>query len=436
MPERAAQQAGAEWTQARQAWQSWFLHSALPLWRERGVDLQSGGFHEKLNAQGQPLDEARRTRVVARQLYVFATAPQLGCTQDARPVLNHGLGFLLQHLLAERGTFHAAYSLPDARPNPHFDLYEQAFALFALGTLCQPQAPALSTPRAQLQAVAQRTLEQLQAGWAHPLIGFEETAPPSAPLRSNPHMHLLEAALCWQRATNGQNKAWNALVHQLIGLCLQHLVQPDSGLVTELFDLNWRPQPGTDGTLAEPGHQFEWGWLLLSWAKQEPTHPLAAQARQAAQRMIEQGEALGVDAARGVAINAIDTTGHVRDASAKLWPQTERIKAWVAMAQQAMRAPPGPAASTELTHALRQATAAVRGLMRYLQHPVAGAWHESLAPDGHWQVQDTRASSLYHIVCALEVACGLEAPEGAAQNTSASLSNGAEASFGANNTAC
>lgn len=399
MPDTALQQAWLDWSDARQAWQTWFLRQALPLWREHGVDRQQGGFHEKLDARGLPIDEPRRTRVVARQLYVFATAPLLGDTQDARPLLDHGLSFLRQRLLAEGGTFHAAYSLQDGRPHPHFDLYEQAFGLFALGAVYQHDR----AHHAELPALAKRLLTRLKAGWGHPAIGFQESQPPTAPLRSNPHMHLLEAALCWQRATDGRDGAWNTLVHQLVTLSLTRLVQPASGLVTELFDLEWRPLPGPDGTLAEPGHQFEWGWLLLSWARQQPDHPLSDPAKRAAVRMIEIGEAQGIDAARGVAINAIDTAGHVRDANAKLWPQTERIKAWVAMAQEAT-------SEAGQAHALRQASAATHGLMRYLQHPVAGAWHESLGSDGQWQVQDTRASSLYHIVCALEVACGLQAP--------------------------
>jgi mannose-6-phosphate isomerase len=415
MPDNALAQAWSGWADARQAWQTWFLRQALPLWRAHGVDLQQGGFHEKLDAQGKPVDEPRRTRVVARQLYVFATAPLLGDAHDAHVLVDHGLRFLRERLLAEDGTFHAAYSLQGARANPRFDLYEQAFGLFALGSVYQFDR----SRHADLPALAQRLLERLQTGWGHPTIGFQESQPPTAPLRSNPHMHLLEAALCWQRASGGHDNRWNALVHQLVTLCLTRLVQPDSGLVTELFDLDWHPLPGPDAGLAEPGHQFEWGWLLLNWARQEPGHPLAAQARQAAVRMIEMGEAHGIDASRGVAINAIDTSGHVRDANAKLWPQTERIKAWVAMAQAG-------ASEASQAHALQQATAAIQGLMPYLRHPVAGAWHESLGADGNWQVQDTRASSLYHIVCALEVACGLQPP-----NTSASLSNGAAASLGA-----
>jgi mannose-6-phosphate isomerase len=415
MPETPLQRAWADWAGARQAWQDWFLSQALPLWRDRGVDRQHGGFHEKLDASACAREEPRRTRVVARQLYVFATAPSLGDAHDAQPLIDHGLDFLLGHLLSDSDTFHAAYAIEPRQANTRFDLYEQAFGLFALGAVYQ-RSPS-SHP--DLPAQAERILQRLQSGWRHPDIGFQESQPPSPPLRSNPHMHLLEAALCWQQAMGHQAESWNTLVHQLVTLCLHKLVQRPSGLVTELFDLDWAPLPGPDGELVEPGHQFEWGWLLMSWAGREPSHPLAEAAVRAAEHMIRQGEALGVDVARGVAINALGTSGEVRDASAKLWPQTERIKAWVAMAQTSQT-------DDALTHALACGTRAIRGLMRYFQHPLSGAWHESLGPDDRWQLQDTRASSLYHIVCALAVASELQPPK-----TSASASNGAEASLGA-----
>lgn len=402
MPERDLALAWQDWHQARQSWLDWFLSQALPLWREHGVDRLRGGFHEKLDAQGRPIDEPRRTRVVARQLYVFVTAARLGDCHDASALIDHGLDFLLRRLLSDEGTFHAAYSLANGRADPRFDLYEQAFGLFALGSVYQSDRHR----HAALPELARKLLSRLRQDWGHPSIGFQESRPPTAPLRSNPHMHLMEAALCWQDATDGQDDTWNALVHQLVALCLNHLVQTPSGLVTELFDLDWRALPGPDGSLAEPGHQFEWGWLLLRWADQEPGHPLAQAARHAAAHMIRVAEAQGVDASRGVAINAFDTSGGWRDANAKLWPQTERIKAWVAMAQAAG----APGDDIGLTHALQRGTAAIHGLTRYLSHPVSGAWHESLGADDRWQVQDTRASSLYHIVCALEVACGLQSP--------------------------
>ena len=81
--------------------------------------------------------------------------------------------------------------------------------------------------------------------------------------------------------------------------------------------------PGADADVVEPGHQYEWAWLLLRWS-QRVHNPRAFQL---ALYLIDRAEDRGVDPARGVAINALFGDGRARDARARLWPQTERIKA-------------------------------------------------------------------------------------------------------------
>lgn len=388
-----------DWGQTRAAWQGWFLTQAFPLWSTRGVDHRHGGFFEKLDAQGRPVEEPRRTRVVARQLYVCATARRLGWTGDTSSLLTHGLGFLLDRLRCPDGTFATSFDVRNGERNGHFDLYEQAFALFALAAVHEVDRDGF----AHLPDIALSTLARLREGWQHPLGGFHEGRPPQAPLRANPHMHLLEAALRWHRASQGSTEAWGELADEVACLALDHLLNRPSGMVTEWFDLDWRPLPGERGSEAEPGHQFEWGWLLMQWALTRPDHLRRAEALAAARRMVDVGEQLGVDATRGVAINSLGTDGRWRDPNAKLWPQTERIKAWVTRAELAT-------SPEESAHSLARATTALRALQRYLAHPVSGCWHESLDAHGHWQAQDTRASSLYHIVYALETACALKPP--------------------------
>lgn len=385
-----------DWERTRSAWQNWFLTQALPRWLTQGVDRHQGGFFEKIDARGLPVEEPRRTRVVARQLHVIASAPQLGWQADTSDLLQHGLDFLLRRLRAPDGTFATSFDVRTEVRNARFDLYEQAFALFALASVHQAKPTAFSN----LPEIARDTLDRLRAGWQHPLGGFHESRPPSAPLRSNPHMHLLEAALQWHRASQAGSPIWAELADDIVALALDRLLDRPSGLVTEWFDLDWRPLAGDRGSEAEPGHQFEWGWLLMQWAKMRPEHPRHAEALAAARRMIDLGEVQGVDPARGVAINTIGTDGRWRDTCAKLWPQTERIKAWVTRAELAT-------SSTEREQALTRATLACQALLRYLDHPVQGAWHESMDPQGQWQAQDTRASSLYHIAYALETACAL-----------------------------
>jgi mannose-6-phosphate isomerase len=45
---------------------------------------------------------------------------------------------------------------------------------------------------------------------------------------------------------------------------------------------------------------------------------------------------------------------------------------------------------------------AMTGLLRYLEGAAAGLWHEVLLPDGTFTREPCKASSFYHIVCAIE----------------------------------
>lgn len=370
-----------------EAFRHWFLTQALPLWASQGVDRERGGFFEKLDQNGCPLDEPRRTRVVARQIYVFCVAIKLGWQGDAQALTQHGLDFLLNRLRAPDHTFHSAVTPEGAVVNPRFDLYEQAFALFALASVHKT----LPTPAPALIDQANATLAALRHGWSHPVQGFEESQPRSLPLRANPHMHLMEAALQWAEALGANSDVWWHLADELADLALEHMVRPDSGLLTELFDGDWRPAPGQEGSLVEPGHLCEWGWLLLRWGKHRNRPDGISKAR----HMIMQADTLGLDTKRGALINEMGSDGQWRDANAKLWPQTERIKAWTQMALL-------PDASEQRSQALARATAAMETLAMYLKHPKAGLWQEVWNEDSSWSSEATRASSLYHIVCALE----------------------------------
>jgi mannose-6-phosphate isomerase len=102
-----------------------------------------------------------------------------------------------------------------------------------------------------------------------------------------------------------------------VALALARLIDAESGALTERFTADWQPLPGLEGRLVEPGHLFEWAWLLQRCGD--------AAAHTAAVRLIGIAEQHGVRA--GVAINALLSDFSVHDAKARLWPQTERLKA-------------------------------------------------------------------------------------------------------------
>lgn len=82
--------------------------------------------------------------------------------------------------------------------------------------------------------------------------------------------------------------------------------------------------------------------------------------------------------------------GAVRNAAARLWPQTERLKAALAR----FRRTRGPEERAD-------AVAAYAGLSQYLETPAPGAWRDKLQTDGSWIDEPAPGSSLYHITCAL-----------------------------------
>lgn len=366
---------------------AWLVEDALPLWREAGVDRRQGGFFERLDAASRPLEAPRRTRVVARQTYVFATALRHGWVDDAATLVDHGLAFLIDRLRLGDGTFASAVRIEGGDALGSFDLYEQAFALFALAAAYE-----VRPERSDLPLIAARLLARLRQGWRHAESGFEESAPPSQPLKANPHMHLFEAALAWSELGRAEAQAiWRALADELATLCLTRLIDPATGAVREYFDRSWKPMEGPTGRVVEPGHQFEWAWLLVRWGQARGR----ADALAAARRLAVIGEEQGVDHGRGVALNELRDDFHVVDPAAKLWPQTERIKAWCALR--------GIAASEgEVDVAERNIDRAVDGLLQYIDAAPRGLWRESLAADGSFSMEPTRASSLYHIVCAID----------------------------------
>ncbi len=133
-------------------------------------------------------------------------------------------------------------------------------------------------------------------------------------------MHLLEAALAWMET--GRDPAWEKLAAEIVNLALAHFIDSETRVLREVFDAAWSPAPGEAGLVTEPGHQFEWSWLLERWSRLKNDAP----AHDAALTLFAAGRR-GVDAARNAAIDETDPDMTPRRATARLWPQTERLKA-------------------------------------------------------------------------------------------------------------
>lgn len=141
--------------------------------------------------------------------------------------------------------------------------------------------------------------------------------------------------------------------------------------------------PGLAGRIIEPGHQFEWAWLLL---RCEPLH--SAPLRDKALRLLSIGERYGVR--HGVAINRLLDDFTVVDPNARFWPQTERLKAALLAATL-----------TGEPHYWSIAHSAAMSFFPYLQTAVPGLWLDMQQPDGAFSDSPAPASTLYHLAGAV-----------------------------------
>lgn len=367
-------------TQPLAAWaaryEHWLLTGALPVWWALGADHEHGGFYELVGLDGRAESGSpRRARVQARQAYVYAEAHGFGWAGPAREAALHAMLYFRTHYLRDDGLFRTIVDSKGCPVEETATLYDQAFALLAMASLHKlPGAPAgFDIDAAKLLAAIEGTMR-------HEAGGFREQA--QSPYQSNPHMHLLEAALAWSEAGGGA--AWDALADEIVALCLKRFIDPDEGFLREHFTARWQPALGELGRLVEPGHQFEWATLLTRWARlrNEPAAELSAR------RLFEAG-ARGIDPVRGVAIDALNEDMSVRSSGARLWPQTERLKAALLL---------GGAADVAADPYAEHAVAAAESLWKYLDVPTRGLWRDRLTATNRFVEEPAPASSLYHIL--------------------------------------
>lgn len=360
----------------------WLFEAALPLWLERGADYDRGGWFDKLDQAGAPLPGNKRARVQARQIFVYAEAARLGWSGDWELGMRLGLDFLLEHFRRDDGLFRASVDAGGAPVSGTVDLYDQAFVLFALAagyrTLGRP---------ADLLEQARALMATLQARLAHPARGFEEASPRVLPLRSNPHMHMLEAMLAWIDA--GVRDPFESTARAIIDLALERLIDPATGAIGEYYDGDWNFAHEA-GHIREPGHQFEWAYLLDACAVR-----LGGDHGAAVRRLAAFGNQFGV--IDGRTVFSLTADGTVIDGRSRLWATTERMRTMTVLATSAT----SPLADSERPAALQAVHDSCDVLARFMAVPVPGLWSDWLDGSGALVVEPVPASSLYHIVTGL-----------------------------------
>ncbi|AWB47214.1 mannose-6-phosphate isomerase [Gemmobacter aquarius] len=352
-------------------WIDWLCHQALPLWSDVGFDRRGGSFVERLSPQGAPLvDVPRRLMVQARQIHVFATAARNGWDKDGGSLaLRAGDAMIAAYAAGSDGWVFSC-SADGTVADPRRDLYAHAFVLLALAALIRLDG------QVRHIRMVQTTLAFLDREMAHPAGGFAENWPnTSLPRRQNPHMHLLEALIALQET--GLCGDMSDRMKAIVALFDRRFFSPDA-VLTEFFDDEWSPL--NPDNAFEPGHHFEWAWLL---------------ARHGA--MTRSGAGNRIDRLLAKGLRGCDTKGTVTEAvSDKGTANTSRL--WAAMEAAKALSPPIAAA----VRAAGTEKVLDKAWQSFIAPAVAGGWVDRVDAAGNSLVDHIPASSLYHIVTAID----------------------------------
>ncbi|WP_375248509.1 AGE family epimerase/isomerase [Sphingomonas sp.] len=350
---------------------SWLCSTALPAWR---ADREPLPFAECRDAHGRRADPgAVRLRVTTRQTAVYAQAAMLGIMPAADALTGwraltavfwrpgHGWITRVDH----RGT-----AVDDS-----FGLYDQAFALYACAHIAplDPSGRALDLARDTLELIDDRLRQGTGAGWIS-VAGATERD-------QNSHLHFLEALLALDVVEH--DAAWAGRIAELVALSGDRLFDPAIGAIAEHFDAGWRPLPQTH---VEPGHQYEWHWLLAT-AQARGYHSALPSAQ-----LFRFADRHGWSYPIALIHDRCDGRGRAISDTHRLWPHCEAIRA---------AAVQPPAQGLMLA-----ARAAGRLVDTFCGVPFPGGWHDRVDATGRPIVDRVPATSLYHLWEAVVAACG------------------------------
>ncbi|MDI2112784.1 AGE family epimerase/isomerase [Commensalibacter nepenthis] len=354
----------------------WLFDSALPYWGTIGGDGSEQkpfqwGAHEQLKMDGSPdLPGYKRLRVQARQLYSFTQGALLGWTQAN--LITEQIYHFMQNAQLGEGQWAKSLTREGQILNASSDLYDLAFIIFSLAWYAR-----LSNNRKPIQQ-ARQTIQWIERFMAYPQGGYKNIVPLIPDYRQqNPHMHLLEAVLALYEVTGAEQDL--GMAHKLIHLFKTKLFNHNAGVLEEYFVENWISAPYPSKTEVEPGHQYEWVWLLSEYERLT-----GISHRTEIKRMYEFNENYAVDQVTGLVADKVQKDGTMVNKSARLWVQTEAIRA------------------TSLMHdekSYQHLGKIIDNLLRrYFNNCPTGTWQDQLTHCYTYNNSKIPTSSFYHII--------------------------------------
>jgi mannose/cellobiose epimerase-like protein (N-acyl-D-glucosamine 2-epimerase family) len=308
----------ASTTAAALALREHFARIVLPTWRGPGFNEALNLPYEAVAGDGrEPLPAVRyRAMACARQLFVFA---QAGIEDHAQRLFEALLHYFQDNA---RGGWFYSVDAQGAPLDTTKDLYTHAFVVFACAEYGSRSGnrDAFDVAHRTSSVIEERFAVRNGAqgssdthGLYNAALDADFSTVTGTPLQ-NPIMHLTEAWLAARQATG--DAAFDTALERLCSAVARAFIHAPTGCIAEL------PLGSSDNWL-EPGHQFEWFWLVRQAGERLKGTGLDASLA----RAFLFAQQHGVDAATGGVALALDEHGAIKDATQRIWAQSEYLRA-------------------------------------------------------------------------------------------------------------
>ncbi len=298
------------------------LHRWVPKWYEAFSDPKTDGFYERLGHSFQPVRTgSRRLLTQCRQLSIYSHASlQPDCPEFGANLKKNFEHIINRYYNAETGLWRFSLNDDGAVADENCDLYSITFVIFSFSYYFRVSGDV----RARDYAI--KTLDMIDKKFRMAPAGFAECLGPDGKQlcqmrRQNPHMHLLEACL-FAHETWG-DLAWLSMAGEMVSMFHGYFFEEANCALHEFFTDDLKPHPEKGGRV-EPGHYFEWIWLLKRYATAMGD---AKRFDALCARLLTWANAHGWDEVHGGIYDVVSPDGTLLVDTKRLWPFTEALKA-------------------------------------------------------------------------------------------------------------
>lgn len=353
----------------------WITQDALPLWQRVGLSPEQGGHYEALKADGSiDLSSKIRVRVQARQAFSFAFSHYRGWC-DGEAMARQLMTFVHErtgHPRAGGGFTHLMspdFEIIDDKQ----DLYDHAFFLLAYAWCYRAFGDAAYLEGAErLIAHLDQRFGSVHGGWTEGDYEYPWR-------RQNPHMHLFEAMMALYEASG--DAGWLARAGEIFALFQTRFFDPEREVLFEFFEEDWRLKHAPEQAPVEPGHMFEWVWLL-DWYHRLTGHPVAVYT----EALYRKGLEIGL-VPSGLVLDEVLPDGTPLKHTRRSWGLTELIKGSLVRAREG-----DPEAEARAVKAIDDL------FTYYLTAATPGAHVDQRGAEDEVSMDKAPASTLYHLV--------------------------------------